>query len=194
MGKILEEYKNIDKEFFDLDEENRIADVCYQYGSPDDIFDYSIRSRIPILSEDFVERINQAFEMTSNLYKLNFRIFFDSMGDYNEEELSEITHKNFVFLRELHSQQIKKQNNLALMLCAAGVFFILLSIAVNNLWTQDSLLRQIVWFVLDIASTVPFWSAADIYLTTGTERRKMVSDLRLRFNGISFEEKKSDRK
>ena len=192
MAKLLEDYKNIEKEFFDLDDENHIADVCFQYASPDDIFDESIRTKIPMMSQDFIDRISESFDLAPTSYKLNFRLFFDSMEGYSSEELSEIAHNNLLLLSRLHSEQVKKQNCLALMLCAVGALFILLTIILNNLWTKDSLISQIVYFVLDIASTVPFWSAADIYFTAGTEKRKQVSNLLHRFLEISFEERPAE--
>ena len=80
--------------------------------------------------------------------------------NYDKDTLTEISRKNILLLSKLHSEQVKKQNRLALSLCALGAFFIVLTIAVNNIWTADTLPKQIIDFVLDIASTVPLKSSA----------------------------------
>ena len=188
MGKLVDEYKTIEKDFFDLDDENHIAVVCFQYDSPEDIFDEAIRTKEPMMNQDFIERITNTFDQAPDSYKLNIHVLFDDMGNYDKDTLTEISRKNILLLSKLHSEQVKKQNRLALSLCALGAFFIVLTIAVNNIWTADTLPKQIIDFVLDIASTVPFWSAADIYFATGSEKRKLVSNLLHRFHGISFEE------
>ena len=77
----------------------------------------------------------------------------------------------------------------ALYLCLTGVVCILLSIWVNNIWKDESTLRDIVVYVLDIAATVPFWAAMEIYFIDNKERRRRLLDLKKRFAGIEFHSK-----
>ena len=189
MKDIVKDYLSIEGEFFELDEEAHLAHVCLQYESPRDIIDGSIVTATPRFSRDFLDRIIDVFDMIPDAYKLDIKVCFDDLDGYSEEELSTINQKNIFLEMRILSENVRRRNRLILSLCALGAFFVFLAFLANACWKTDSPLRDIVLFVLDIASTVPFWGAADIYLVAGKEKRRQVSNLLHRFHSMSFHQK-----
>ena len=55
--RTIRKYKQIEQEFFEIDEENMVARISLRFDSPDDIFDTNCCSRIPIFNDDFDEWI-----------------------------------------------------------------------------------------------------------------------------------------
>ena len=108
------------------------------------------------------------------------------MEGYSEECLEEIFRKNIMLALQIRLQKARRQNRLALILCVVGLVFILLSSWLRRLWMEEGTVRDIVFFILNIIATVPFWGAMDIFLVDGSERRKTAADISKRFDSISF--------
>ena len=89
----------------------------------------------------------------------------------------------------IQSQKARRRNRLVLILCAIGLVFVLLSVWLDRLWTNEGTVKNIIFFILNIVATVPFWGAMDIYLVKGSEKRKTAANIRKRFNSISFQRK-----
>ena len=71
-----------------------------------------------------------------------------------------------------------------------GLGCILLGAWIGSIWKEESMLRNIVAYILDIVATVPFWAAMEIYFIDNSERRRKLRNLRKRFNRIEFRHKK----
>lgn len=183
--------EGIEKEFFDFDEENRIAHIRLEFERPEKIFDLNAVTKTPMMSDDFIEWITRSFEIVPDDYQLDIRIFFDEMGGHGEEELAEICKKNILLETKTHRRKARRQNLLALSLCALGLVFVLLSIGINLMWKDGGVIKEIIAFVMEIAATVPFWSAADIYFVQGGERRRNVANFINRFHAITFHKKEN---
>jgi len=84
--------------------------------------------------------------------------------------MEDICRKNILLETKTRNRIAHDHNRLALNLCLTGVIFILLSIWINSIWKEESILRDIVAYVLDIAATVPFWAAIEIYFIDNSER------------------------
>ena len=76
-----------------------------------------------------------------------------------------------------------------MILCGIGLAFILLSIYIGSVWTEESVAKDIVVYILDIIATVPFWGAMEICIIDNRERRRKLSNIRRRFNTIEFRRK-----
>ena len=186
LGKI---YLNIEDDFFELDHEQKTAIIRMEYERPGDIIEPSAATKTPRLTSDFIESVIGIFDYLPLKYKLQIQVAFDDMEGYNEEQMEDICQKNLVLETKTRYRDARSHNRLALYLCLTGVVCILLSIWVNNIWKDESTLRDIVVYVLDIAATVPFWAAMEIYFIDNKERRRRLLDLKKRFAGIEFHSK-----
>ena len=180
---------SIHEDFFRLDKEAKLARIDLAFDSSSDIFTPAVQSEIPILSEDFITWLFSAFDYLPDKYRLDITVFFNDMEGFSEESLKEIFRKNIMLALRIHAQKAHRQNRLALTLCVTGLVFILASVLLGQLWTEESTVHDIVLSVLDIVATVPFWGAMEIYLIDGSERRKTAANIRKRFNSISFRRK-----
>ena len=183
------EFWSIHDRFFQLNKEEKLARIDLDFHAPSEIFSPTVQAAIPIMSEDFLAQLFNTFDFVPDSYKLDIRIFFSDLEGYSEERLEEIFRKNMMLTLRILGQKTRRRNRLVLILCAIGLVFILLTTWLNRLWTDEGTVRNIVFFLLDIVATVPFWGAMDIYLVKGGKRRKTAANIRKRFNSISFHRK-----
>lgn len=181
--------QDIEEQFFELDHENRVAQIRLEYEKPAAIFDCSTVSKIPKMSEVFIDWVIRCFELIPKKYKLDVDVVFADLDGYTEEELSEICAKNILLEIKIRKRRTERENRLALSLCAIGLLFILASIYIGNVWTDGGTAQEIVMFFLDIFATVPFWAAVEIYVVDSSEKRETVRNLLLRFHAITFRKK-----
>ena len=179
-------FLSIYEDFFKLNKEEKLAQIDLAFDSPADIFEPTVHAGIPVLSEDFLTWLINAFDYIPDRYKLDISISFSDLEGYSEERLEEIFQKNLMLELRILGQKVHRRNRLVLILCGTGLAFILLTSWLNRLWTEEGTVKDIVFFILDIVATVPFWGAMDIYLVEGSERRKTAANIRKRFNSISF--------
>ena len=189
MEQLRKQYLNIEDEFFELDHEQKTAMIRMEYEKPGDIIEPSAATKTPRLSDDFIEDLINTFDYLPLKYKLHIQVAFDDLDGYSEEQMEDICQKNLMLETKTRYREARGHNRLAIYLCLAGIVCILLSIWVNNIWTEESTLREIVVYVLDIAATVPFWAAMEIYFIDNSERRRKLLNLKKRFAGIEFHRK-----
>ena len=80
-----DDLKDIERSFFEIDEENNVAKIVLKYEKPDDIFDMTCVSDTPLLSIEALAYIGNAFGLVSSKHKIDLTLRFDDMGDYTEE-------------------------------------------------------------------------------------------------------------
>ena len=93
MKENINELLNIEKEFYDFDEEKKEINFKLEFSEPEEIFDKNSITKVPVLSDEFFSWIQNSLEYTPNDYKLNIDIKFDDMKGYNEQQLKEIFNK-----------------------------------------------------------------------------------------------------
>ena len=183
------EFLSIHEDFFQLDEQDKLARVDLEFEAPSEIFFSAVQAGIPVLSEDFLTWLYNAFDYLPDRYKLDINVYFSDMKGYSEGQLEEIFRKNILLVLRILGEKARRRNRLLLILCATGLAFILLSAWLNQVWKEEGTVRDIVFFIMDIIATVPFWGAMDIYLVEGSERRRTAANIKKRFNSISFHRK-----
>lgn len=189
MREIIKKYKRIEKEFFDIDDEKKIAYIKLEFEKPSDIFEKSAVTKTPMINDDFIDWLVKSFSFVPNKYKLDLNITFDDFEEYSEEELMDICKKNILHEMKIRQHEMHNHNMLALSLCGVGLVCILISILTGTLWTDGGVVRDIVLFVLDILATVPFWAAADIFFVENGGMRRNATNLKKRFHAIAFHKK-----
>ena len=187
-NKILEDFENIEKEFFDIDEAGETARVCLHFASPDEIFDVNCISKIPIFNDDFDEWLQSAFEMIPSRYRINLEVTFDDMGGYTSAELDELFKKNLLLSGKSIAQSIKFRKHIAISLIIAGVISFIAMVLIGNLWTDEGIWHDVFFYLLDIATTVLFWEAAGILLVENREHHITLKAYGERFASVSFKE------
>jgi hypothetical protein len=159
------------------------------FERPDDIFDSSAVTGIPLFTGEFMERILEALDFVPDQYTLDIEVHFEDMSGFSEAQLSELYRKNAVLRFKKELRLVHRKNRLALMLCGSGLTFVLISIILSRFWTEESVVREIVFYLLDIVATVPFWGAMDIYFIQGSEKLKRASSMKKRALTVSFRQK-----
>ena len=177
---------SIHEDFFELDKQERRARIDLEYQSPSEVFSPVVQAGITVMSEEFFAQLFNAFDLVPDRYKLDISVSFSDMEGYSEESLEGIFRKNLMLTLRILSQKTRRRNRLVLILCGVGLAFVLLTTWLNRLWTDGGTGKDIVFFLLNIVATVPFWGAMDIYLVKGGQRRRTAANIRKRFNSISF--------
>ena len=180
---------SIHNDFFQLDRQEKLARINLEYQSPSAIFSPAVQSGIPMMSEDFLTQLYNAFDYVPDRYKLDISVFFRDLEGYSEERLEEICRKNMILTLQITGRKARRRNRLVLLLCAIGVVFALLTTWLNQAWTDEGTVKSVVLFLMNIIATVPFWGAMDIYLVKSGEKRRNAANIRKRFNSISFHRK-----
>ena len=182
-------FMSIHDDFFRLDEQEKLARINMEFHTPAEIFSPAVQAGIPMLSEEFLTLLFNTFDFVPDRYKLDIGVSFDDLEDYSEERLEEIFRKNLLLTLRILSQKTRRRNRLVLVLCVIGVVFALLTTWLNRLWTDGGTGKDIVFFLLNIVATVPFWGAMDLFLVKGGKRRRTAANIRKRFSSISFRRK-----
>ena len=184
-------YQNIENEFFELDPVQNTALIRMEYKKPGDIIEADAVTKTPRMTIDFIEDLIDKVDYLPPKYKMHLIVTFEDMEGYSEEQLEDICSKNLLLETKARNRNAKVHNRLALYLCATGLMFILLAIWIGNIWKEESMLRNIVAYILDIAATVPFWAAMEIYFIDNSERRRKLINLKKRFERIEFRHKQA---
>lgn len=182
-------FLSIHDDFFCLDKQEKLARVKLEFITPSEIFSSAVQAGIPMLSEEFLAWLSNTFDFIPDRYKLDINVFFSDLDGYSEKRLEEIFRKNMLLFQRILSQKARRRNRLVLILCVIGLVFVLLSAWLNRFWTEEGTVKDIVFFLLNIIATVPFWGAMDIYLVKSGEKRRTAANISKRFNSISFHRK-----
>ncbi|MBR1868055.1 MAG: hypothetical protein IJ800_05710 [Clostridia bacterium] len=181
--------ENIEKEFFEIDEEAKLAKISLSFLNPSSVFDLNYVSKKPVFSDDFTDWIKSAFDIVPSKYKIDLEVEFEDMQGFKEDELLEIFKLNTMLEYRTLKNSASKRNKIALGLLGVGAVFFVIMLVVNRVWTNDSLFKQIFSYVSDIATTVTFWEALTILVVENKEDRDYRLGLLSRFHSISFHRK-----
>ena len=185
-------YLSIEKEFFEMDEENKTALIRMEFQSPDEIIKSGTISKTPMMTDEFLDDVVGMFDLVPDTYHLDLRMVFDEMGGYTKEQMTQIFDKNILLITKSRNRIAHRHNMLALTMVGIGILLILLFVWLSNIWTKESQARTIAEFILEIVATVPFWAAMEIYFIDNSERRRTLMNLKRRFHRIEFVTKDED--
>ena len=182
----LKELANIDEQFFEIDKAKGTVKVELRFDSPDDIFDLNYVSKIPVLSDDFLDLIRNVFTLVSSKYKIDLTVKLDDMKGYDGDTLEDIFKKNLTleFSSKLVETRMKKRVAYGMIGLGVGMFFA--TVLIGNVWQSDSVWKDIIIYLSDIAATVAFWEALSILVIERSENRSYLIDLASRFSSIRF--------
>lgn len=183
----VKEIVNIEKSFFDIDEKTNVAHIILSFDRPGDIFDTNYISGTPVLSDDFMDWIQSAFELVSPKYRIDLTVRFNDMSGYTGEQLSEIFRKNIDLEFKSKLNANRNRNKIAVGLVGIGVTFFIAMMLISRLWATDSVWKEIFIYMSDIATTVTFWEAMTILVVEQKEKRAYLRNLKHRFSAIAFE-------
>ena len=189
MKKELKEFIGIEDEFFDLDKENKIAYMKLEFKKTTDIFDVNSISKIPILTDDFIDWISSSFDMAPHNYKIDLEISFDDLEGYDNDTLKNIFKKNMMLEFKKTRRIAHTKNLIAFSLIGIGVTFFIAMLLIVNLWENGGVTKDIFTYIADIATTVTFWEAMTILVVENKERRSYMKNLYSRFSNIEFKKK-----
>ena len=188
LDNVRRDFKQIEKEFFDIDEETGTAKVCLHFVSPHELLDGNCMSKTALFNDDFEEWLQSAFAMIPSKYRIALEITFDDMAGYTPDQLTDIFRKNLMLSARSLFQSIRSRDRIALGLIAAGVLSFIAMMLFGRLWEAGSFWHEVFFYFLDIATTVMFWEAAGILLVENREHRATMKAFRERFDSIRFSE------
>lgn len=183
---IIKKYNNIENDFFEIDEDKKIARIELAFNSTDDIFDLNYKTKMPVLSDDFIDWIGSAFRIIPKKYKIALTVSFDDMRNMSGEQMQDIFKKNLILDYKSRRSALKNKNMIAYGLIGVGVVLFTAMIITTRLWQGDSIIKEIYKYVSDIATTVTFWEAMTILVVESHEERSYVMGLAKRFDSIEF--------
>lgn len=189
MNKNVKEFINIEEEFFELDKENKITHINLEFNKPSDIFDINSITKVPILSDDFIELIQSSFELAPRKYKIHLTISFDDLEGYDNDSLQDIFNRNMMLEFKRNEVKANTKNKIAISLICIGLLFFIAMLLISNLWHDGGVLKEIFTYIADIATTVTFWEAMTILVVENKERRTYMKNLYTRFDSIEFKKK-----
>lgn len=189
--KIIKKFE-VEREFFDIDDENKRTIFNLEFSSPEDIFDPNLKSGVPALSDDFVEWLKEALEYSPKKYKIDLNVTFDDLGEYTEEELKFIFQKNMMLEYKKMKRNEFSKNRLAYSLIGVGIVLLISTFTILSMWKNIGLIYEIFSYILDIATTVVFWEALTILLVEGRERKFYLKQIITRFDKVVFKKKDND--
>ena len=187
-NNVRRDFKQIEKEFFDVDDETGTAKVCLHFGSPHEVLDSNCLSKTPIFNDNFDEWLQYAFAMIPLKYRIALEITFDDMVGYTPDQLKDIFRKNLMLSARTLFQSIRSRDRIAVGLMAAGALSFIAMMLIGRLWEAGSFWHEVFFYFLDIATTVLFWEAAGILLVENREHRVTMRAFRDRFESIRFTE------
>ncbi len=189
MPNLLRRYQNIESEFFELDQENKKALMKLEFDKPSSIFDKNSVTKIPVLSDEFLSWIIASFEYAPKNYKIDLDIAFENMENYNGEELKDIFFKNMILEAKTKFNETTRKNKIAIGFIITGLISLIAMILMNSLWQDGGVVKEIVSYVFDIATTVSFWEAMTILIVENKEKRELTKNLIKKFDSIHFHKK-----
>lgn len=189
--KIIKKFE-VEREFFDIDDENKRTNFNLEFSSPEDIFDPNLKSGVLALSDDFVEWLKEALEYSPKKYKIDLNVTFDDLGEYTEEELKIIFQKNMMLEYKKMKRNEFSKNRLAYSLIGVGIVLLISTFTILSMWKNIGLIYEIFSYILDIATTVVFWEALTILLVEGRERKFYLKQIITRFDKVVFKKKDND--
>ena len=194
MKKKIKEYMGIEKDFFELDKEKKIAYMKLEFSKPSDIFDLNSISKIPILSDDFIDWVSSSFDMAPRGYKIDLEVLFDDLEGYDNDKLQKIFRKNMMLEFKKTQGKAHTKNLIAYSLIGLGVIFFITMLLITNLWKDGGVAKDIFTYIADIATTVTFWEAMTILVVENKERRSYMKNLYSRFDNILIKKKEAMQK
>lgn len=183
----------IEEEFFPLDRQTRAATFRLTYKSPDEIVDPNHATTQPMLTQDFLLTMEEAFDLIPEKYKVKIDVAFDDLAGWDPAELSDICRCNLLLRTKMYYQKARSHNLLAGCMCIVSLFFIILSALLSRVWNDGGFLNSVVFFFLDIVATVPFWCATEIYFVDNKEHRRRAAGLVRRYEMTVFHQKEQTR-
>lgn len=186
--KTLENFKSIEEEFFEIHKERRLAVIRLSFDRVSDVFDLNYITRKPIMSDDFMEWITDAFSIIPSRYKIKLVISFKDYEGYSKEQLDDIFRKNIILFAKSKRDGQRKRHSIAYGLIAVGMVFFVGMLLTEITWETESIVKTIVSYISDIATTVAFWEAMNILIVEKREQRSYLMAVEKRFAGVTFED------
>ena len=189
--KIIKKFE-VEREFFDIDDENKRTNFNLEFSSPEDIFDPNLKSGVPALSDDFIEWLKESLEYSPKKYKIDLNVTFDDLGEYTEEELTIIFKKNMMLEYKRMKRNEFSKNRLAYSLIGVGIVLLVFTFTILSMWKNIGLIYEMFSYILDIATTVVFWEALTILLVEGRERKFYLKRIITKFDKVVFKKKENN--
>lgn len=181
---------NLIKEYFDVDEENKIINLNINVDKISEILDFSYGKK-PSINSDFFEKILSLITCFPKKYKIIIMVAANNLEGYNENILKDILIGSIKFNFIKSNLSVKRKNVISIIFLLIGIILMLLNIILlkGNIFTITS--NNQVWVdilseVLDISSWVFVWEAVTIYFLEKIENRGKILLLKNKILDIKF--------
>ena len=189
--EMIERIKGVEDKFFDIDHDNKKATIKLEFEKPSDIFDVNVVTKRPMLNDTLSEWIEAAFKYIPNKYKVDFKVEFNDLEGYKEEELYEIFLDNVALESKKIYREMLGHNKIAIGLLFTGIIFIVALLLINNLWNEDKVIKEIISIITEIGAWVTIWEALAVFLIENKEKRDTRRNITKRFSSVSFKKKEN---
>ena len=186
---MVKELQDIEHEFFEIEEDRKLANIVLQYERPEVLFDHTIVSGAPLMRPEILGAIEKTFALVSPKYMLDLTLRFDEMGTYSEENLMDALKKNFALEVKSKRAASERRSKLARGFFASGLLTFFLMVMFRFVWITESAWSEFFFYLFDIAATVSLYEAVTILSVEREEKQAVIRDLHKRFSGIHFEKR-----
>ena len=183
----IREIRNIEKSFFEIDEEEKAAKIVLKYDKQEDLFDPVYVSDPPVLNRDPVDHIMGAFSLVSSEYKVDLTLRFNELDDGHEKKLRDCIKKNLMLEVKTRESASRRRDRLAYAFIIAGVVCFFAMLMISSFWKSESAWRELFFYMFDIKTTVSRYEAVTILSVEKKEKLAALMDLHKRFSDIHFE-------
>lgn len=187
----LREWKNIESEFFELDEPNKIAKMTLRYHSPKELFDPHGETRLPLLKPETMAYLKTMLGYAPPKYKVELALRFDDLGPYSEQQIADVVIKNSVLELKSIETATRQRDRLAYAFLAAGALCFFVMFMLRFLWPTESIGSELAFYLLDVLTTVFAYEALTILSLEREEKLRAIKALRESVCAVHFEERKN---
>ena len=181
------EWKQIEHNFFEVDEKEKIAKIVLLYHSPEDLFDLSCATKTPLLKRDTMANILNVFGLVPPKYKVDLTLRLDDFGPYTEETLISTLVKNFDLGLKGEEASLKKRDKQACGFLIAGILSYLLMFMSRWFLGEETVWRELFFYLFDIITTVSLYEAMTILTLEKREKLSEIKNLHDKFSAVHFE-------
>ena len=185
----LREWKNIESEFFELDEPNKIAKMTLHYHSPKELFDPHGETRLPLLKPETMAYLKTMLGYAPPKYKVELTLRFDDLGPYSEQQIADVVIKNSVLELKSIETATRQRDRLAYAFLAAGALCFFVMFMLRFLWPSESIWNELIFYLLDVITTVFAYEALTILSLERREKLDVIRRLRESVSAVRFEER-----
>ena len=193
MKKDLETRLTLLKKYYAYDETSKTFNVVLHYEKVSDILSKEVKSisEVPLMSEEFLNKISTILEDIPKNYHVNISLCIDDYEGYDEKVIMDSFNDMLEFGRIKYNAGNRKKYYKVAALLVVGLVLLFFGIYVSleqwwHLFDQEQLIGELLSNFLEIAGWVFCWEAVTILFLEESEDMRKGSAIIYKLNCVSL--------